>query len=387
MIDHRFGRLTRRFSIAILIALLLGGLALAQEGAKKDEAKPEGQTKEAGAQQQPGLPPALVVVSPIEQGDVQPMSEFVGTVYYPRVSKVAPEVEGKVSEVKFEAGDRVKAGEPLVVLDSEILEANMASTEAAYGQVRVDLEKAQKDLSRIEPLYKEGSVSESVYDDSDFKVKGLEQKAQSLEAQLDALRLELDKKTVTAPFSGVVVEKLVEKGEWVTPGGAVASMASDGEVDIMVDVPANVLAFLKKGGKVSVKSGGKDFKGVIRAFIPKGDVATRTFPVKIRAKNPSGTLKEGMEARVMLPSSEKIQGLLVNRDATIKPYGVDVVYVVADGKAKMVPVNIIGFYEDKVGIAGPGLEAGMQVVVKGNERLRDGQPVSIMPQEGTSATK
>ena len=194
----------RKFSIAILIALLLGGIALAKDEAKKGEAKPEGQTKEAQAQQ-PGLPPALVVVAPIAQGEVQPMAEFVGTVYYPHVSKVAPEVEGKVAEVKFEEGDRVKAGEPLVVLDSEILEANMASTEAAYGQVRVELEKAQKDLSRIEPLYKDGSVSESVYDESNFKVKGLEQQVQSLEAQLDALRLELQKKTVTAPFSGVIV--------------------------------------------------------------------------------------------------------------------------------------------------------------------------------------
>jgi RND family efflux transporter MFP subunit len=377
MIDRKAGGLMRKFSIAILMVMVLGGVAFAQGEEKKQE---EGR-------QPAGPPPALVVVSVIEEGEVQPMAEFVGTVYYPQVSKVAPEVQGKVVSVKFEEGRRVKAGQPLVVLDSELLEATVASTEASYEQVLVELEKAKKDLARIENLYRAESVSESVYDEHFFRVRGLEQRAQSLEAQLEGLYIELQKKTVNAPFSGVVLEKLVEKGEWVAPGAAVATMASDGEVDVMVDVPEQVLGYLKKGGKVAVKSGGSEFDGVIRALIAKGDVATRTFPVKIRAKNPSGILKEGMEARTMLPSSAKIRGLLVNRDAVIKQMGMDVVFVILEGKAKMVPVGITGYHEDMAGIAGPGLQAGMQAVVKGNERLRPDQPVTIMPAGQKPAAK
>jgi RND family efflux transporter MFP subunit len=320
-----------------------------------------------------------VVVADIAEGEAQPMAEFVGTVYYPQVSSVAPEVQGKVLEVKFEEGRRVKAGQPLVVLDSEQLEATVASTEATYGGVLVELEQAKKDLARVESLYRAQSVSESVYDEHFFRVRGLEQRAMSLEAELERLYIELQKKTVNAPFGGVVLEKLAEKGEWVSPGGAVATLASDAEVDVIVDVPERVLGYLRKGGKVSIKSGAAEFQGVIRTFIPRGDVATRTFPVKIRAKNPSGSLKEGMEARVMLPSSPKIKGLLVNRDAVIKQMGMDVIFVIVDSKAKMVPVGITGYHEDKVGVAGPGLEAGMRAVVKGNERLRPDQPVTIIP--------
>lgn len=356
----------KNFLIAILMALLISGVSFAQP------------QKQKGEEQQKGPPPALVTVAEISEGEAQPMAEFVGTVYYPQVSDVAAEVSGSVLKVRFEEGRRVKGGSVLVVLDSKLLDATIAATEASYGQLLVELEKARKDFTRIESLYKEESVSESVYDDNLFRVRGLEQQAQSLEAELKRLQIEKEKKTVKAPFSGVVLEKTVDKGEWVSAGGKVAVIAKNGEVDVIVDLPERMLSYLKKGDKVSINSGGTELKGTIRAFISKGDVATRTFPVKIRAKNPSGSLREGMEARALLPSSAKIKGLLVNRDAVIKQFGMDVIFVVIDSKAKMVPVGILGFHEDKVGVAGPGLETGMRAVVKGNERLMDGAPVTII---------
>jgi RND family efflux transporter MFP subunit len=356
----------RNFSIAILTVLLLGGVSFAQPQKQKKEEQPK------------GPPPALVVVAEIAEGEAQPIAEFVGTVYYPQVSDVAAEVSGSVEEVRFEEGRRVKGGSALVVLGSEILGATVAATEASYGQVLVQLEKARKDFKRIETLYKEESVSESVYDEHFFRVRGLEQQAQSLEAELERLYIEKEKKTIKAPFGGVVLEKSVDRGEWVPAGGKVAVIAKDSEVDVIVDLPERILNYLKKGDKVSIKSGGAELEGTIRVFIPKGDVATRTFPVKIRAGNPSGSLREGMDARAVLPSGGKIKGLLVHRDAVIKQMGMDVIFIVVDSKAKMVPVGIIGYHKDMVGIAGPGLEADMQAVVKGNERLMDGAPVTVM---------
>lgn len=358
----------RNLSFAFLIVALMAGIAFA----KPEEEK----KKEAG-----GPPPALVTVAEITEGEVQPMSNFVGTVFYSNVSKVAPEVAGKVRDVSFEEGQRVKQGATLVVLDSEILDANIASTEASHEQVLVQLEKARKDFNRIEALYREESVAESVYDEYLFNVRGLEKQAQSLAADLERLRIEREKKTIKAPFSGVVIEKLVEEGEWVSPEGGVAVVAADRELDVIVDVPERILGFLKKGEKVKVKIGGEELEGKIRAFIPRGDVATRTFPVKIRVKNPSGRLKEGMEARALLPSSGRIKGLLVHRDAVIKRFGMDVVFVVVDSTAKMIPVGVTGYHKDMVGISGPGLEAGMQAAVKGNERIMDGQPVQVINEQ------
>jgi len=112
--------------------------------------------------------------------------------------------------------------------------------------------------------------------------------------------------------------------------------------------------------------------------VPLGDVSTRTIPVKIRIPNRYGFI-EGMSARVFLPTAEPRQALLVPRDAVISRFGRTVVFVVRKSRAAMIPVEIIGYDGPRAGVAGPGLAAGMQVVVKGNERVQDGQPVVPVP--------
>jgi multidrug efflux pump subunit AcrA (membrane-fusion protein) len=149
-------------------------------------------------------------------------------------------------------------------------------------------------------------------------------------------------------------------------------------VDVIVEVPETILRLTKPGLEVKVKAGGKEMRGKIFAIIPKGDTATRTFPVKVRMNNPF-FLVEGMEARVSLPSMESKKGLLVSRDAILMLSGKTVVFAVVEAKAKMIPVKVIGYQGSVVGIEGEGLSEGMKVVVKGNERLRDGQMVAVSP--------
>ena len=105
-------------------------------------------------------------------------------------------------------------------------------------------------------------------------------------------------------------------------------------------------------------------------------MATRTFSVKVRLRNP-GSLFEGMEARVGVPSGARLEGLMVPRDAVLKQFGMDVIFVVEEGLAKMVPVSVSGFEGLKAGVSAEGLIEGMKVVIKGNERIRDGQPVMV----------
>jgi multidrug efflux pump subunit AcrA (membrane-fusion protein) len=110
------------------------------------------------------------------------------------------------------------------------------------------------------------------------------------------------------------------------------------------------------------------------AIIPSGDIATRTFTAKLKIEH-GPALLEGMEATVMLPTASAVDGLLVPRDAVINQFGSDVVFLAAEGVAKMVPVKIEGYQGMQVAVTGAGLETGQQVVIKGNERIRDGQPV------------
>ena len=345
------------------IILLLGNIGFAAEEEKSEEKKP-------------AKPPSLVEVEQLAQGEAEPMLEFVGTVYYARKSNVAAEIEGVVDEVFFEEGYRVKKGDQLVSLESDILDTVITGTRAEYELVLVEIEKAEKELKRREPLFKEGSVSESSYDEYFFESKRLKNRALSIKASLDRLLLEKKKKIIRAPFDSIVMQKNAERGEWIKEGGMVAVVADDSEVDVIVDVPSEILQYLKTGREIEVTVGELKLAGKFLSFVPKGDVATRTFSVKTRLKNSDG-LVEGMEASALMPTSSRKDSLLVSRDGLVVKFGKNVVFVVDDGKAKMVPVSVQGYSGLMVGIAGPELKAGQQVVIKGNERLFGGENLAI----------
>ncbi len=323
------------------------------------------------------MPPANVVVSPVISGTINPKEEFIGTVYYPEVSDVSAEVSGTVKTIAFQEGQKIKKGEMLVKLDSDLLEKSLQSKTALYEETLSDLERARKDLERTVTLYKKNIIAEKEYDDQSFLFKGFEKKSASLKADVDRLTIELRKTVIMSPFDGVVIKRNVARGEWLSPGQSVATVARNNVADVIVEVPERIIRYVTPGMVVPVFAGGSQMKGKLHAIIPKGDIATRTFPLKIRIDNGS-SLMEGMAARVKLPGGEKTKSLLVPRDAVLNISERTVVVAVIDGKAAILPVTVVGYTESHAGINSKNISEGMNVVVKGNERLREGQPVAII---------
>jgi RND family efflux transporter MFP subunit len=323
-----------------------------------------------------GMPPAKVVIAEISSGMVAPESEFIGTAKYQELSDIAPEVDGIVEKVNFDDGDRVKKGDVLVKLNSELLEKTLAATVAYYEQALSDLELAKKELDRANNLYKEQLISSQSYDETNFKVKGVEKRAAALKADMERYELELKKKSVRAPYDGIVVRKHVDRGEWLSSNAEAMTIAKDDYMVPVVNVPEKVIKFITKGLIVDVEIGGNKLNGKVVSVIPRGDLSTRTFPVKVGVKN-THSLMEGMEAKIVLPVGEKKKALLVPRDAVITVFGNTVIYTVNDSKATMISVTIVGYDGMTAGIQGQGITEGMQVIIKGNERLREGQEVEI----------
>lgn len=325
-----------------------------------------------------GMPAAPVVVSEVRMGLVTSMVEFVGTVYYPEVSDVAAESSGRIKAVSFEEGQKVKKGDLLVKIDTELLEKTIQGNQAAHEEVLVNLEKAKVDLQRIESLYRKQVVPEQLYDENRYKVQSLEKKAASLMAEVERLQIDLTRQSIRSPFDGIVVKRWVDRGEWLQPGSEVATIARDDMIDVVIELPEIFMRNIRIGMEVKTRVGGKEMKGKVFAFVPKGEVTTRTFPLKIRMSN-TLSLIEGMEARASLPSGESRKTLMVPRDAILPMMGQNVIFVVINSKIKMIQVKVIGYQGEMGGIEGEGLLVGMKVVVKGNERLRDGQMVTILP--------
>lgn len=324
-----------------------------------------------------GPPPAVVSVAPVKTGQVAPQTEFIGTVFYDEVSDVASEISGRVDEVRFEDGQRIKKDQVLIKLGADILKKRLMATSATYGQVLSELEIARIEFERREKLFRTKAISEQSYDETRFRVKGIEKRAESLKAEVERIEIELQKKTIRAPFDGIVIQRTVDRGEWLDAGATVAKLAKDDVVDIVANVSEKFIPFIRVGMPVKATVNGDEISGSVVAVVPRGDIATRTFPVKIEAAN-TLALIEGMSARVVLPVGKPRQTLIVPRDAVIAAFGQNVVYAVNDAKARMIPVEVVGYEGLTAGVQSPDLAEGMQVVVKGNERLRDGQMVSIV---------
>jgi RND family efflux transporter MFP subunit len=324
-----------------------------------------------------GPPPAVVEVAAIQTGSIVPQEAFIGTVFYEEVSDVATEMSGRVEEVRFEEGQHIKNNQILIKLGADILNQRLLATSATYEQVLSELEIARIEFERREKLFQSKAISEQSYDENRFRVKGLEKRAESLKAEVERIEIELQKKTIRAPFDGIVIKRHVDRGEWLAEGETVAVLAKDDVVDIVANVSERFIPFIQIGMQVNTTINGQEISGTVLAIVPRGDVATRTFPVKIRTAN-TLALIEGMTAKVVLPVEKPRKSLLVPRDAVITVRGQTVIYAINDSKAQMLPVNVIGYQGLDAGIEGAGLADGMQVVVKGNERLRNGQMVSTL---------
>ncbi len=333
-----------------------------------------------GQQKSREMPPANVSVAKVIRGQIAPQNEFIATIFYQEISDTASEISGLVGMVHFEEGQRVKKGQILVELGSEILRKRLQATTASFEQSLAELEIAGIDLKRGEKLFKKKSISKQSYDENRFRVIGLEKRAASLKAEVERLEIELEKKIIRAPFDGVVIKRNVDRGEWISEGDTVAVIGKDDTIDIVAEVPERFIQYVKNGMQVSVMANGSNFVGTVFAIVPKGDVATRTFPVKIRTPN-EHALIEGMSARVTLPTGKIMQVLIVPRDAVISKFGQNVVYAVMDAKSNMIPVQIVGYDGLSAGVESLELAEGMFVVVEGNERLRNGQAVVFQKPE------
>ena len=333
-----------------------------------------------GQQKSQEMPPARVSVAKVMRGQIAPRNEFIATIFYQEISDTASEISGLVGIVHFEEGQRVKKGQILVELGSELLRKRLQASTASFEQILAELEIAGIDLKRREKLLKKKSISKQSFDENRFRVIGHEKRAAALKAEVERLEIELEKKIIQAPFDGVVIKRNVDRGEWVSEGETVAIIGKDDTIDIVAEVPERFIQYIKKGMQVKATANGSNFVGTVIAIVPRGDIATRTFPVKVRTPN-ENALIEGMSARVTLPTGKIAQTLIIPRDAVISKFGQNIVYAVVDAKSSMIPVQIVGYDGLSAGVESQGLAEGMFVVVDGNERLKNGQAVVFQKPE------
>jgi len=330
-----------------------------------------------------GPPPAPVEVSSVIEKEVVTSVTLIGTGEAWIETVIASEQSGLVSDMLVEEGDRVSKGQPLCEQDTKEIKLRIEASRAELGEAEVLKEQAENDYDRQRRLFAINSISEKAYEDAKFKAEASRKRVSSLRASLSVLEEQLNNKRTRAPVSGYVVQRHCLVGQWLGEGEPVATIVVLDPVLFKVPVPERYIATVKKGETAQVTFDalpGKTFQGRIYAVIPRGDDASRTFPVHIEIGNPEGLIKPGMLGRATIPTGERQKAVLIPKDALVLTSTGTVVYTVVDQQARLVPVRTGAEHGSNIEVEGD-IEPGFDVVVRGNERLRPGQPVQVMKKD------
>lgn len=321
---------------------------------------------------------SLVEVETLKKQEINDLQEFVGTVNFDKKSKIASESSGLIKKINFEVGQKVKKDEVLVNIDSDILDAQIKALQAEVNMYEVQLKNAKKNYERYMALVEKKSIAQKVFDDSKTDFDVANQNFISAKAKLNELNIQKSKKLIKAPFSGVIVEKSINLNEWLNQGTQVATIVNTQELEIVFNLPISFINGLKSGDIYDVEVANKTLKATLFAAIPSGDKLTRTFPVRFKAESFDGFIFDGASAKIKFAKESKSEALVINRDAVIKRFDMDVVFAVVENKAMMIPVKIITYSGMDVAIEANGLVDGMELVTKGNERIFPDMPVQIL---------
>lgn len=334
-------------------------------------------------------PPAPVVVTKVIERAVRQPVTLIGTVEPSRRSTVASEVPGLVRRLIAQEGDYVKKGRVMAEFQTELLRIRLREAVAMQTEAEARFELASKDFARFTELKDKGVASLRQVQDTEAELKAWEAKIAQAAAGVDRLEYDIRKSAIRAPFSGYITREYTEVGQWVEEGGPIVEIQDLDPVEIVVDMPERYITMLTGDDAVLARLDalpGSTLEGTVGSIVPEADRASRNFAVKVVVKNTDMMLKTGMLARVDFSLGRENTVMLVPKDAIVDDGGMKMVFVVNDGIVAPVPVSVGLAFGDMVRITGE-ITPGMDVVIRGNERLRPGQKVGIVNTAAPGAKK
>jgi multidrug efflux system membrane fusion protein len=271
------------------------------------------------------------------------------------------ETHGRVIEHSLRRGARVAAGDPLVQLAPEDRPARLAEAKALLEQRRMEYKAAQ-------------SLSEKGFR-ADTQLAASEAELQSAKAAVERAQIELDNTVIRAPFDGIVEDRLVDLGDFLEMGDAVAQLVDLDPILVIAQVSERDIWQLTVGGTGEARlMTGERIAGRIRHIAKVADPVTRTFRVEVEVANPDGALRDGVTAEVVLPGPEVLAHRVSPAVLSLSTAGtIGVKLVDPDGRVRFYPVEIVE--QGAEGLWLRGLPEEITLITVGQEFVQDGQRV------------
>lgn len=327
--------------------------------------------KAGEAAKKAGPPPETVSTTTAQKDEWASMLSAVGSVEAGRGVAISNDSPGIVTRIHFESGDRVRAGQVLVELDTSVERAQLASAEARLGL-------ANTTLNRTRALIKEGVGTGAELDSAEANVK-------SATAEVSALRAQIARKIVRAPFSGELGIRNVNLGQYLSPGTSITTLQSAKEGYVDFTLPQQALEKLRVGLPVRITASAENLnlEGVVAAVDPAVDPTTRTVTLRASLRDPDKRLRPGMFVNVALELDDKQQVVIVPVTSVVyAPYGDSVFLIEGEPNGPSPKVARQQFVKlgetrgDFVEVE-KGLTGGELLVSAGAFKLRNGARVTV----------
>jgi membrane fusion protein (multidrug efflux system) len=354
--------------------LIAASLLLAATGCSK---KDEGQ--QATATQAPA--PVAVTVSTAQKVDVAYYDEYPGSVIALDEVELRPQVSGFITGVHFKDGARVKKGQLLYSIDSQLYSANYDQAQANLKVQEANLIKAQKDADRYHELAKNDAVAKQLVDNADAALAVAKSQVEAAKSSIQAVQTNVRYTRVVAPFSGLIGISLVKVGAAVTAGQTILNTVSTDNnlaVDFNVDQKeifrfANMLKNQLQDSTFMLSFNSEVYPHPGKLALIDRAVSSTTGTIKARLifPNPDGLLRSGMNGAVRV-RNQSSEAVIIPHKAVTEQLGEFFVYVPNDSNVVTQKQVVLGRAVGENIIVRNGLNEGERIVVEGIQNLREG---------------
>ncbi|MBQ9091531.1 MAG: efflux RND transporter periplasmic adaptor subunit, partial [Anaerotignum sp.] len=283
-----------------------------------------------------------VEVMTVGKGEIASQFAYTGKAAASRQVSIVPTVPGKVTDFNFDVGDEVTKGAVLFTVDTIDLNNSLRAAEAGYHVAKLARDNAKNTYENNKLLYDEEIISKAEFDQIKYGYEAAEAQLASTQVQLDTLKKSIADCTVTSPLTGVVTQRNVEIGGFASAASPAYVVMDLSVIKVEVGVSEQVLNTIKIGDKVDVTMTAVSelpLEGTVSTVSPAAG-QTGMYTVKIELDNAKGLIKAGMMAEVNFTAESAEDTIVLPRNAVITKEDETYVYVVENGAAKKVNVEL-----------------------------------------------
>lgn len=303
---------------------------------------------------------------------------FPGNVEGERKITISTKLMGRITSLPFEEGDKINAGQLLVNIDNDQLNAKKAQVEANYEEAKAGYENVKTNYDRMKRLHEKGSATQKEYDDISSAYKMAQAKLNAVEEAKNEIENSLTYAEIKAPFTGYITKKYVQKGDMANPGMPLLTVENLKEIRVKAAVPESDIYLIEVNDSVTVNVDAipnENFSGKVIQVDAGADPASRQFTLLVSVENSGNMIKSGMFAKVILKKGTE-ETVLIPEKYLVERGQLTGVYTTAQNNEALLRWIRTGKTQNGNVEVLSGLNAGETILIP-NNNFREGQKVTV----------